>query len=67
MNGSPVREYPEEWEFRGHRDPLSPSDRASMAPFRCETDSCGALLMSLEVGPHYRAKHPDDAPRVTRR
>jgi hypothetical protein len=59
------REYPEEWEPNGRRDPLRRSDRASMAPWSC--DHCGALLLSLEVGPHYRAKHPDDAPRVTRR
>lgn len=60
-----VDEYPEEWEAAGRRDPLAARDRSSIAPWTC--DRCGALLMSLEVGPHYRARHPDDAPRVTRR
>lgn len=60
-----MREYPEEWEPAGRPDPLRPADRAAMAPWRC--DRCGALLLSLEVGPHSRARHPQDAPRVTRR
>lgn len=65
MNGRPVSEYPEEWEPRGRRDPLTRAERASIAPFVC--GRCGALLLSLEVGPHYRTRHPEDAPQVARR
>jgi hypothetical protein len=65
MNGTSVREYPEDWETNGRRDPLRPADRASIAPWSC--DRCGAMLLSLEVGPHYRTRHPEDAPRVSRR
>jgi len=59
------REYPEAWEANGRPDPLRTRDRASIAPWSC--DRCGALLLSLEVGPHYRARHVDDAPKVSRR
>ena len=44
---------------------LSPSDRAALASHTC--DLCGALLLLIEIGPHYRDRHPNDAPRVTKR
>lgn len=63
--GRAINEYPEEWETRGRRDPLARRDRESIAPWSC--DLCGAVLLTVEVGPHYRARHPDNAPRVTTR
>lgn len=57
--------YPEEWEPLNRPDPLTPRERESIAPWSCEL--CGAILLSLEVGPHYRARHFDDAPKVARR
>jgi hypothetical protein len=63
MEGVPVTKYPEEWEPLGRPDPLRTKDRATMAPWRC--DLCLSALMLVEVGPHYRARHPEDRPRVT--
>ena len=44
---------------------LSPRDRDALASHTC--DLCGAALLLVEIGPHYRERHPDDAPRVTAR
>ena len=44
---------------------LSPRDRDALAGHAC--DLCGALLLLMEVGPHFRLAHVDDAPRVTAR
>lgn len=46
-------------------DPLTFTERVGMASHRC--DLCGALLLLIEIGPHYRTLHPNDAPRVTAR
>lgn len=66
-NAAPIqdRDYPESWEPNGRPDPLRPRDRASIAPWSC--NRCAAVLLTLEVGPHYRARHADAAPEVTRR
>jgi hypothetical protein len=45
-------------------DRMSAKDRAALASHSC--DRCGAALLIMEIGGHYRRKHPDDAPRVTR-
>lgn len=41
---------------------LSAKDRNDLARHECAI--CGAKLLTIEVGRHYRLKHPDDRPEV---
>lgn len=41
---------------------LSAKDREALASHECVL--CGAKLLALEVGRHYRLKHPNDRPEV---
>jgi len=46
-------------------DSLTKAEREAMASHTC--DLCGVLLLVIEVGPHFRIKHPTERPRVTKR
>jgi hypothetical protein len=56
--------YIEEASSRG-RDPLKLADRQAMARYAC--DVCGAALLLVEIGPHFRIRHADERPSVTDR
>ena len=47
------------------RDTLTRAEREAMAHFSCNV--CKALLLLIEIGPHFRVKHPDARPSVSER